>query len=97
MIVHLPQDSALARAVQPDASPWTLEAQLLAEAVDGVRWLQWSKTKDAERNRNRPKPFPRPGVTDQEKTRKITAEPSSVDEIAEWLGDDFAAFRDTSK
>lgn len=27
---------------------------LLASAVDSLRWLVWSKTKDAEHNRNRP-------------------------------------------
>lgn len=97
VIVNLPQESALARSVQPDDAPWTLAAQLLAEIADGVRWLQWSKTKDAEHNRNRPKPIPRPGVTDQDKGRRITAKPATVDEIAEWLGDDFAAFRTNTK
>ena len=27
---------------------------LLAQILDAVRWLQWTKTKDGERNRNKP-------------------------------------------
>lgn len=33
----------------------TITEVLLAQIVDGVNWLVWSKTKDAERGKNKPK------------------------------------------
>jgi hypothetical protein len=35
---------------------------LLAELIDVARWLQWAKTKAAEKVDTAPKPYPRPGV-----------------------------------
>lgn len=46
------------------------ELIMLARILDGVIWLQWSKTKDAEKGRNRPEPITelilgikKPGIT----------------------------------
>lgn len=39
-----------------------LEPNLLAFIGDRLAWLQWAKSKDAQRNRNQPKPIPRPGI-----------------------------------
>ncbi|MGP5121952.1 DUF5361 domain-containing protein [Glutamicibacter ardleyensis] len=43
---------------------------MLAIIADSVRWLVWSKTKDAKFNRKRPKPIPRPGDDEAKKQGK---------------------------
>jgi hypothetical protein len=49
-------------ATAADYGPWSQTDMLLAELIDVARWLQWSKTKAAEKNTDHPEPFPRPGV-----------------------------------
>lgn len=91
LAAHLPRDgsSAVFRSINPDWQ-WTLEAHLAAVAADGVRWLVWSKTKDASRKppRNQPKPIPRPGM-EQEKpqaqNRFEEVEGLPRDEFMEWM------------
>lgn len=48
----LPSNSRIKRIIngQKDIN----DTMLLAIIADGVRWLMWSKTKDAEKNRNMP-------------------------------------------
>ncbi|WP_067532091.1 DUF5361 domain-containing protein [Nocardia crassostreae] len=71
------------RTLYPDQHQWPLEAQLLAEAVDTVRWLAWKKTDDARNGRNRPERIQRPGVgTDRERVGTATG----VDRMNEFLG-----------
>lgn len=53
--------------MHPDQAGWTLTNQLLAAAVDVLRWLQWAKTEDGSKGRNMPDPIERPGV--KSKTR----------------------------
>lgn len=53
----------LFRAMYPEKAGWTLTNQLIALAVDVLRWLQWAKTEDGSRGFNQPEPIPRPGVT----------------------------------
>lgn len=65
---------------------------LLATVADGIHWLQWSKTKDGQKNRNRPKPIQRPGVEHDEGVKQVKGTPEPVADIAQWLGDDFAEF-----
>lgn len=55
-------DSHLYRSMHPDEAGWTLTNHLLAMIADALRWLQWAKTKDGQKNRNRPDPITRPGV-----------------------------------
>ncbi|MGW2662802.1 DUF5361 domain-containing protein [Nocardia tengchongensis] len=55
-------DSALVRARFPEQQPWQLSQMLLADLVDTVRWVAWTKSTDARHNRNRPDPIPRPGI-----------------------------------
>ncbi|QPK80821.1 hypothetical protein G7Y41_07105 [Schaalia sp. ZJ405] len=50
------------RAINPDWQWSLLHNQWGVLASDALRWLQWAKTKDGQRNMNRPKPFPRPRV-----------------------------------
>lgn len=88
---NAPRTSALYRAQEPDAADWSLEALLLADVADVQHWLQWAKTKDGAAGRNQPKPIPRPGV-EEDKAKHIRGTPEDVNDIVEWLGEDFAAF-----
>lgn len=68
-----------------ESADWTLEAHLMASMVDSLRWLQWAKTKDAEKGKNAPEPVPRPGVEDTKKKQR-TGEGMDIDAAYEWLG-----------
>lgn len=59
-----PEDELAAAAVDRPYGPWSQTDMLLADLIDVARWLQWSKTTDAEEKspKNIPEPFPRPGV-----------------------------------
>lgn len=76
-------ESALARAIQGKDWPWGLQEMLLADIGDTLRWLQWAKTKDGQKNRNPPKQTPRPGVKAPE---RIGDAPVSVAEMNKFLG-----------
>ena len=63
----------------PEQAGWDLLAQLTAEGVDTLRWIQWAKTQAAQDDpENPPDPIPRPGVgdspPDEVKHRKMTME-----------------------
>ena len=49
----LPDDSRIKRKISKE--PVSTNTQLLAAAVDNLRFLCWTKTKDAEKGRNMPK------------------------------------------
>ena len=49
---------------------WTLELELLAALVDSVHWLQWSRSKDAQRRGSKPpRAIPRPSNNYNRKAR----------------------------
>lgn len=50
------------RALDEDWQWRRLETHLAAMQADSLRWLQWAKTKDAQRGRSAPSPIPRPGT-----------------------------------
>lgn len=54
----------------------TITEVLLAQIVDGVNWLVWSKTKDAERGKNKPKSVASEFFVseDKKKTKGMTIE-----------------------
>lgn len=83
VVTEAPGDSALVRALNPDVH-WGLTELLLAEAVDTLHWLQWSKTKDAKWGWNKPKPVPRPGVDTSE--YEVIGEATDMDELDKALG-----------
>lgn len=66
MTAHLPPDSAVARAIRPPEPDdvWTLDAQLLAEAVDrlGLIMAYSQATFTGRRRAMPPDPIQRPGV-----------------------------------
>lgn len=85
LVAQSPPDSAIVRALAPEAAMWQLPEQLLAEIVDTLHWLKWAKTEAGQQGRDHPKPVPRPGVdTDEPIGRKSDALP--VDEMNDWLG-----------
>ena len=84
VVTHQPADSALYRAMHPDAAPWGLSEHLLAVLADAVIAGNWMQSRDGQKNRNRPKPIPRPGVK-PEKT-KFGGQAESMDTIRDWLG-----------
>jgi hypothetical protein len=51
------------RIASPETATWGATEQLLAAAVDALRWLQWAQTKEAQKPGARgPDPIERPGV-----------------------------------
>lgn len=83
-----PRSSALTRITEPEVAEWGLSEQLLAEVADMLHVRVWQSGK--ARKADQPKPIPRPGVETGEKTvHKHDVLP--VAEMADWLGDDFAA------
>lgn len=48
------------RALDPNWQWALLHNQWGVSASDALRWMQWAKTKDGQKNRRPPKPFPRP-------------------------------------
>lgn len=66
IVRHLPKDSALWRAKDPEGWDWKIQTHLLAAAVDALHWLQWAKTKGAQDGGDPPEPWPRPGTPDEE-------------------------------
>ncbi|MFJ2506328.1 DUF5361 domain-containing protein [Microbacterium sp. NPDC087592] len=77
-----PSDSALWMEQNPDHM-WGLPEFLLAEVVDSLHMLWWSKTKDGHKNRNRPKPLERPG----RRPERMGKKPLPLDEMAVWLAE----------
>uniref|UniRef100_UPI003F49A509 DUF5361 domain-containing protein n=1 Tax=Nocardia suismassiliense TaxID=2077092 RepID=UPI003F49A509 len=85
IIVCARPDSALSRAVRGDEWQWQLSEYLLADAADSLRWLVWSKTKDARRHgATPPKPIPRPGLDDGRE--RIGDQAMSLAEADAFLG-----------
>lgn len=85
IVKHLLPDSALVRSMNPDWH-WDLTNQLLAEAVDTLHWLKWSKTKGAHSKppHGMPDRIPRPGVESNADVIKFDV--MSFDEAMDWLG-----------
>lgn len=86
LITQSPQDSAIARSVDPEASQWDLTSQLLAMATDYLAWLQWAKTEDGAKGRRMPKRIPRPGVEPDEDKRTFGSDPVPIGELEDFLG-----------
>ena len=54
---------------------------LLAQAVDDLNWLVWSRTREARRG-HPPDPIPRPGITPR--SRRIGRGPIPVSDFEGW-------------
>lgn len=56
-------ESAFRRAVGGEDALWSLEAHLLAGAVDRLEVANWQRSADGEKGTNKPTPTPRPGLS----------------------------------
>lgn len=82
MIVHYgPPTSALAVALDPEASVWQLQEHLLAGILDAVRVSNWQRGR--ARRHEYPQLIPRPGVEGPE---SIGSGGISMEEMAAALG-----------
>lgn len=59
LLSQLPRESRVARYIEPDAA-WSEDTVLLASIDYWVRWIAWTKTKDAKHDRNHPEPVKTP-------------------------------------
>lgn len=84
-VVHLPEDSAVVRALAPAHAAHTHELELLRQIEYRLHWLQWAKTKDAKRNRHQPEWFRFPW---EPKSKMWQHDVLEWDEAAEKLGGD---------
>ncbi len=85
LCAHAPEGSALAGEIDP-AAKWTHRDYMLWSMEYSLRWLAWSKTKDAQHKRHRPEPLPTPGKRKDTNSGRFTdIQPMSVDEMREYL------------
>ncbi|MEU3009457.1 DUF5361 domain-containing protein [Nocardia asteroides] len=86
IVKHLPPDSALHRAMYPEASRWQVGEHLLAEVADSLRWLMWARTDDGRRGRNRPEPIARPGIRSDRERVGTATELAQMNDFLGWSG-----------
>lgn len=80
LVRQLPKESATHRSVDPEAAAWTLEAHLLALAVDVANVGNWQRAQ--KKGASKPKQIPRPGVGKARgKTRKFGGAGMSIDDM----------------
>lgn len=97
LVAWLKPGSALHRAQDPDEWMWGLPEMLAAEVVDTIRHFEWQSARLTEGVKgvpsNPPDPLPRPGITPKggELVGGGKAESLPIDEMAAWLGGEFAA------
>ena len=87
IVAMQPRDSAMVRVQDPENHAWGLAEHLLAEIADMLHVRVWQSGK--ARKADQPKPIPRPGVDNKQKV-VIKHEVLPANEMAEWLGGDFA-------
>lgn len=93
IVQEAPLDSAITRAISPDAYEWSTQLktnQLMHSNEFSSRQLVWTKTEDAAKNRLRsaPKPAPAPWVEPDEsrEVKHFGSKPIPLDDLAEFLG-----------
>lgn len=77
---QLPASSRVAAAQAPELS-WSSAEYLLSSISDGINWLVWSRTKDAEKGRNRPERNPTPADRARIKRRLDATDRDFVDRV----------------
>ena len=82
LVLGLPEESALGRAIAGEDSVWTLETQLLAALHDRLSEGNWQRGNAGSKTPSRrPKPIPRPGV----RPERIGRTTRSPEEVAAYL------------
>lgn len=83
---RLGRDSELYRDINPeDDVTWTIDSYLLAQLVDNTSWQIYQANQGKG---TKPKPIPRPGSEDN---RVVKGDSMQIDDMRDWLGDDWAA------
>lgn len=83
IVNHLPQSSALVRAVAGDTAVWGLSEHLAALLVDAVEIGNWQRASSGRRSPlPKPKPIPRPGAKTDDK--KIGSDPIPIRDFDAW-------------
>ena len=86
IVVGAPQGSPLAAALNPESAA-TTEALFLRQMEHSLRWLCWSKTKDAQHGRGVPEPvlFPWEAPAAGEDVGYV-GDSMTGEQAADWLG-----------
>ncbi|MFB4265298.1 hypothetical protein [Nonomuraea sp. GTA35] len=79
---HMPRESALARALLGDDSPWGLNEQLLALAIDVLRQGNYQR---GGGKGQKPKPLQRPGVRKKDQPLRHGRTTRTPDEVVTYL------------
>lgn len=79
-------DSKIVAASNPKRSGWSNLTMLIADMVDGINWLVWSKTEAAQKGGSPPAPIERPGVLGPQSRPGAKVKPSTIARIKEVSG-----------
>lgn len=79
-------ESHIVRATDPKRGGWTNLTMLMADMVDGINWLVWSKTEAAQRGGSPPAPIERPGVLGPQSRPGAKVKPSTLSRIKDKSG-----------
>lgn len=78
LCAQLPADSRVARRQNPELE-WSSAEYILSSISDGINWLVWSRTKDAEKGRNKPDRNPTPADRARIKRKLDSTDKAFVD------------------
>ena len=87
---HLPADSALARAREPEKAEWAAHGPtpfLLAAMGHRLDVLAWQQTKDGQKGRKKPKPWPTPWSDPDKDVQRIGRGAIPASEWDDFWGD----------
>jgi len=79
-------DSHIVKASDPKRGGWTNLTMMIADLIDGVNWLVWSKTEAAQKGGSPPPPIERPGVKGPQSRPGSKVKPSTMSRIKELSG-----------
>ena len=83
LVAELPAESRVISALA-GTDGWTTTDYLLADVIDGIKFLIWLRTEDGVKGRNRPQPYARPGVVVSSATDR-TGIPDTEEEYLAYL------------
>ena len=79
-------------AIHGMKAQWTTTELLLNQISNAQRWLVFAQTKDASKGKPPPKPQYLPGTEPEDKQGKHYGTPDTLENVVEFLGDDFKEF-----
>lgn len=87
-ITYARADTNIVGATSPDKFAWDRTNMLLADVADGIDWLCWTKSEDAQNGGSPPQRRPRPGIKVKEPRKGSRTKPVPVSRIREVYGVD---------